>query len=117
MHSAELVIRTSSVQHDVTLLSVSGAITMHTFDKLDGAIRTVIDKGNHRVLVDLGNVAYFSSAGAGVLMNAHLCALERNGKVVMVNIAPVVNDVLDTLNLKDILPIAANAHEGMKMFQ
>lgn len=52
------------------LLEASGRIDSSTAPKLQSVINEVIDGGNYKLVLDMTNVEFISSAGLWVLVNA-----------------------------------------------
>ncbi|HYG77884.1 MAG TPA: STAS domain-containing protein [Planctomycetota bacterium] len=99
----------------IPVLILYGAINVNTFDKLEQAIQDLFKAGKYTLFIDVLNVKYVSSAGAGVLMNAYLQAQEQKGKLVLIRLSPGVRDVLDLLNLHNVIPIADDAPSALKL--
>jgi anti-sigma B factor antagonist len=100
---------------NIPVLVLYGAINVNTFDKLEKSINELYRAGKYNVLIDVSNVRYVSSAGAGVLMNAYLQAQEHNGKMILIKLSPGIRDVLDLLNLQHVIPTAEDAKAALAM--
>ena len=101
---------------NIPVLVLYGAINVNTFDKLEQSINDLYNAGKYNILIDVANVRYVSSAGAGVLMNAYLQAQEHNGKMILIKLSPGIRDVLDLLNLQHVIPTAEDAKAALAMF-
>ena len=67
------------------------------------------------VLVDLSQVHYISSIGIRLLLS-NASALETSGaKMVLVKPQPVVEQILRTAGLDQVMPIAASVEEALKI--
>ena len=50
------------------IISLEGAVDAHTAPKFEEAVQSVIDAGQHKIVVDCQKLTYISSAGLGVFM-------------------------------------------------
>jgi len=101
----------------IPVLILYGAINVSTFEKLEAAIQELFAAKIFTVFIDVANVKYVSSAGAGVLMNAYLQAQEQKGNLVLIRLSPGVRDVLDLLNLHNVIPIAEDARAALELLK
>ena len=68
-------------ENNAMVVTVNGRLDTVTQAAFDDKIRELIDGGNHRLVVDLEQLAYISSAGLrGMLTMAQLLK-ERDGRV------------------------------------
>lgn len=78
---------------DVVVLAVSGSIDTITAPVLTGHIKQHIDKGNVKLVADIREVDYTSSAGLRVLLGALKETRALNGDLRIANIQPNVQKV------------------------
>ncbi len=98
---------------DVDLLKVSGFLDAHTFEQLEEAVNHLFAQSRFRLVVDLANVGYLSSAGAGVFIAALSESEENGGRIVLLNPTKGVLDVFDLLGLTQIFSVANDRQEAM----
>jgi len=79
----------------VTVLSVTGDIDAATFPQLVSAVNEVLDKGNVKLVLDLGQVNYISSGGLVALQTISGRAGDLNGKVALCSVRDRVAKVLN----------------------
>ena len=91
--------RESSIQ-----LSVDGQVDTVTAPELQQAILTAFQKTKELVL-DLQNVAYMSSAGLRALLLGQKTASSKGGKMVVINVQPVVMQVFNMSGFAKVLTI------------
>jgi anti-sigma B factor antagonist len=101
---------------DVDQIKVSGFLDAHTFEQLEEAINNQFSQARYRIIVDLTNVDYISSAGAGVFIAALSEAEENGGKIILLNPTKGVLDVFDLLGLTQIFDVVDNREEAMAAF-
>jgi anti-anti-sigma factor len=100
---------------NIPVLILYGAINVNTFDHLEKTITAHFKAGQYNIMLDVSNVRYVSSAGAGVIMNCYLQASENGGKLVLIKMSSGVRDVLDLLNLQHVIPTADDAKAALAM--
>src|SRR4051794_2230479 len=75
-------------EKSVVLVSLSGYLDAHTFERLEETIAELFTQNKYRIVVDLSEVEYISSAGAGVFIGALSEAHEHKGNIVLMNPTP-----------------------------
>jgi len=113
----EFSIQTEAIPgKDVVLLRVSGYLDAHTFEDLEEAISGLFSSRHYRVVVDLSEVAYISSAGAGVFIGALSEAQENGGDIVLFNPTNNVREVFDLLGLSQVFEIVDTLEQATATF-
>jgi len=109
----EFAISHETIDSDIDLLRVSGFLDAHTFEKVEGAIGALFSQGRHRLIVDLTDLDYISSAGAGVLLAVSSESAENGGGLVLLGPQERVMEVLDLLGVTGMLTVANDRDEAM----
>lgn len=78
---------------DVTVLVVSGRIDSSTADAFRDRLRAITDGGSRKLLVDLGEVAYMSSAGFWALLAASRELEGRKGVLALCALSDGIADL------------------------
>lgn len=73
-------------------------------------------KANHRILVDLADVAMITSVGLGALITLHKSCKEAKGKLVLLNLQPDILNILKLSRLDRLFVIADSEHKALKAF-
>jgi anti-anti-sigma factor len=85
------------------LIKVSGRIDSYTSPQLMSQIDILISSGRYKIILDLRDVTYVSSAGLRVMIDAQKkCRLNSRGETVLLNLPP---RVYETLELAGFLPL------------
>ena len=111
----EFEITYEDAQDGVTLIHVLGWLDAHTFELMDQAVNSQFEAGNVKLIINLENVEYISSAGAGVFIGALTSAKERDGEIVLMNPVQAVKEVFDLLGLSQIFKFATSIEEGVQL--
>ena len=89
---------------DVLLLAISGDITLrgNGATQIADRVRSEIQQGHNRVVLDLGRVRYVDSAGLGELVQAWSAARNRGGAMKLLNVTRRLNDLLVLTRLETV---------------
>jgi len=100
--------QTSTRQVDgVTIVDLSGRITLGEGNViLQNTVRDLVDKGNKKILLNLGNVNYIDSSGIGALVRTHTTIRSQGGELKLVNLSKRVHDLLQITKLNTLFDIA-----------
>ncbi len=81
---------------DVTIVSVSGDITLGsgTEVRIKDKIRSLLQQGRTKIVLDLGGVSYVDSAGLGQLVQSHVTVARSGGVLKLVGVTKRLNDLL-----------------------
>ena len=72
---------------------------------LEHKLGTVIDSGQRRLAIDMGQLDYLSSAGLRALMVAARRLQEVSGTLVLIGLHGTVKDVLELAGLINVFPV------------
>lgn len=91
---------------DVVVLDISGRITLGEGNViLREMVRELGDKGNRKIVLNLGEVNYVDSSGIGELVKTHTTVRNQGGKLKLVNINRRLNDLLQMTRLASVFDI------------
>src|SRR6266851_6583085 len=80
---------------DVRVLDITGPITLaENTERLGDKVRSLLQQGCKKLVVNLAGVAYVDSAGLGELVRAHSTAARQGGRVKLIGITKKINDLL-----------------------
>ena len=91
---------------DVMVLTVDGEVDAHTAPELKGALTILLDAGHGRIVVDVSEMTFISSAGLRAILHAHRQAVERGSQIKLVGPTEQVRRVFEIVGLFDLLEIA-----------
>jgi anti-sigma B factor antagonist len=103
---------------DVTVLDISGRITLGEGNiMLREIVRELVDQGNRKIVLNLGEVQYVDSSGLGELVKTHTTVRNRSGQLRLVNLSKRIHDLLQMTRLAavfDIEPDEASAIRSLE---
>lgn len=108
-------ITSNRVSGDVFEISLEGYLDFSNSQKVEEALEAVFRQGVYKVLVNLKDTKYISSAGFGCFISSIDTAMKNNGDIVFVSTPPEIKDIFDILGLSKILRFADHRDEGLKI--
>jgi anti-sigma B factor antagonist len=101
----------------VDLLEVSGRIDSSTAPLLEQALEKIMKEGRFRVVVDLGETEFMSSAGLRALIAALKEARRFNrGDVRLANMPPKINKAFELAGFLELFKAFENAVDAVGSF-
>ena len=101
----------------VDVLEVSGRIDGSSAPALSAALQEIMDAQRYRIVVDLGNVSYISSAGLRSLVaGLKSCKRWNRGDLRLANIRGTIAEVLDMAGLTPLFEIYADPVDAVGSF-
>lgn len=113
----ELRIEAKQVGDGIAHVKAIGTLDAATYEKMDKTIKNLFSKGYYKLIVNLEQVSYISSAGAGVFIGVVGTAQENNGHILLLRPSTMVHDVFDVLGLLEIFPAAQSLEEATSFFK
>ena len=99
------------------LVTVKGRVDGSTAPKLDQALKDITNAQRYRIVIDLGEVDYISSAGLRVIISAQkTCRRWNRGDVRLANLSERVSEVFNLAGLKPLFNIYESTVEAVGSF-
>lgn len=114
--AATLTIERELLPGGVVLLRLAGTVDARTFEQLEMAVQDILARGGNKLIVDLSQVHYLSSAGIGIFMHAMSEARSSGGELVLLALTPAVAEIFESLHLSPLFRIAKNRAEALAGF-
>ena len=103
---------------DVTVIDLSGRITVGEGNvALREMVRDLAEKGQKKIVLNLGEVHYVDSSGVGELVKAHTTIKNQGGELKLANLTKRVHDLLELTRLSAIFAIEKDEASAIKSFQ
>jgi anti-sigma B factor antagonist len=86
---------------DITIITVTGDITLNKGGDvvLKDKVRSLLQQGRTKLLLDLGSVSYVDSAGLGELVQAYATTKNKGGSLKLLRPAKRLKDLLTITKL------------------
>jgi anti-sigma B factor antagonist len=103
---------------DITIVDVSGKITLGDGGDtmLKDKMRSLVQQGRHKLLLNLGDVSYVDSAGLGEIVNAYATVSKNGGSLKLVNATKRIKDLLAITKLLTVFETFDNEAEAIESF-
>jgi len=99
---------------DVTLLAVRGFIDTTTAPEFEKKFQAVLGEKKFKLVVDLKDVNYISSAGWGIFISEIKRIRSQKGDLLLVGMNPEVSEVFELLEFNTILKSFPNVEMAVK---
>lgn len=116
MEGIQVSVEKVGPQSDVSIIRVGGYIDTTTSSELERALDSLLKAGVFRVIIDLGNVDYISSAGWGIFISEIKGIRERGGDLKLARMIPDVYEVFELLEFHYILKAFDTIEEAIRDF-
>ena len=108
-----------SMQHehsgDVTILAISGRVDSATAKTVDAELTKLIPT-DKKVVLDLKDVEFLSSAGVRAIVKALKTAKKSRGRLKLASIPDHIAEILQTLGMMELMEAYPSADEAIASF-
>jgi anti-sigma B factor antagonist len=100
---------------DVTILKLSGRLVLgDASNELRSTIKRLLDAGDKKIIVDLGDVPYIDSAGLGTLVSAFASVSNAGGTMKLANLSKKIHDTLNITKLVTVFDVHESVTGALK---
>ncbi len=114
MESITVSISEHPKNKSITLLSVKGFIDTTTAPEFEKKFQSVLNENKFKLVVDLRDVDYISSAGWGIFVSEIKRIRTQKGDLVLSGMSPDVTEVFKMLEFDTILKAFPNVEAAIK---
>jgi anti-anti-sigma factor len=97
----------------VICLKIDGRLDAESAPEAETTVKGILKGGTQRLLFDLSQMDYISSAGLRVILMAVKELRNKKGKVVLCGLTPYVKEIFDVSNFSSIIPITDSVETGL----
>jgi len=102
---------------DVTILDLSGKVTIGEGSvQLREGVRRLLDEGNKKILLNLGDVSYVDSSGIGELVSSYTTTNNNGGQLKLLNLTKKIQDLLMITKLLTVFETYDNEESAVASF-
>lgn len=117
MEGIQVSTETVGSQGQISIIKVGGYIDTTTSSEVERALNSLLKQGRFKIIIDLGNVDYISSAGWGIFISEIKSIRENNGDLKLVNMIPDVYEIFELLEFHHILDVYDSNQEAIQKFE
>ena len=92
-----------------TILKLSGPLTISTMFGFQNELRAV---KSPVLVIDLSEMPYMDSAGLGLIMNSHVSAMDRGGKLLLAGVNDRVKALFEMTKVQSLLKSFPSVEEA-----
>ena len=108
---------TARDSNGITVVDVSGRITLGEGSTLlREIVRDLIDKGQKRIVLNLGDVNYIDSSGIGELVSGYTTVKNQGGELKLLNLTKKVHDLLQITKLYTVFEVHSDEQTAVRSF-
>ncbi|RCK80001.1 MAG: hypothetical protein OZSIB_3870 [Candidatus Ozemobacter sibiricus] len=111
-----LTIECQERENGVVVVDVRGEITFENSDLLRDKINELCDQGKTRLVIDLANLKYMSSAGMGVLVHGLKKTRQGKGDLRLAHLSPKMRRVFLITQFTHHFSVFASLEEAIQSF-
>ncbi len=102
-----MTIKANTRQVDgVTVVDLAGRITLGEGSvMLRDTVRDLLNRGQKKILLNLGDVSYIDSSGIGELVSAFTTVTNQGGQLKLLNLTKKVHDLLQITKLYTVFEV------------
>jgi anti-sigma B factor antagonist len=97
-----------------TVLAVGGDVDLHTAPQLRDRIRTLVDEGTRRLVVDMTGVEFLDSTGLGTLLGSRKQLVALDGRLALAGLSDHVLKVFEITSLDQVFDIRPTVDEALR---
>jgi anti-sigma B factor antagonist len=102
----------------VTIIDLSGRISLGEGSALlRKTIRDLLEGGQTKILLNLGDVNYIDSSGIGELVSGFTAVRNRSGELKLLNLTKKVHDLLQITKLFTVFDVYNDEHTAVRSYQ
>jgi anti-sigma B factor antagonist len=102
----------------VTIIDLSGRITLGEGSALlRKTIRDLLEAGQARILLNLGDVNYIDSSGIGELVSGFTAVRNRQGELKLLNLTKKVHDLLQLTKLFTVFDVYSDEATAVRSYK
>jgi anti-sigma B factor antagonist len=116
INNFEMNILPAQENPDIMIVSLIGSLDSITSAELEKTLLTLINKRINKIIINLADLNYISSAGWGIFIGIIKQVRASKGDLKLSGITKEILDIADLLGIKDIIPTYRTDHEAVSSF-
>ncbi len=117
MEGIQVSTEVAGSQNQISIIKVGGFIDTTTSSEVERALNSLLKQGRYKIIIDLGNVDYISSAGWGIFISEIKSIREHDGDLKLVRMIPDVYEIFELLEFHHILDVYDSVEEAIRKFE
>ena len=105
----------SSLDGKVAVVTIAGRVDSATAPKMDAELEKIVSE-NKKIVLDLKDVAYMSSAGVRAIVKALRHAHKRGGRLKLARPSDPIVEILHTIGMMEVVQAYPSVEEAVASF-
>ncbi len=105
---------TEERRENILILRVIGRLDSSTSKMMEERLLSIIDSGERRLVIELSQLDYISSAGLRVFLLAAKRIGNAKGRMILCSLQDAVKQVFDIAGFSSLLTLAGSTEEAIK---
>ena len=102
-------------ENGIVFIAIKGRLDADSSPEAEQVVKDVLKGQTSRLLFDLGNLEYLSSAGLRVLLSAAKEMRRKEGKIVLCALNEFVKEIFEVSGFQSLIPIAETVEAGKEV--
>lgn len=104
------------IQDSIKIFRLKGWLDSNTAQGLEDELFRAISDGSKKIIVDLENIDYISSAGLRIVIKANRALLREDGRVILCSMQSYIREIFKTTGIDNFVPILDTMGQALKVF-
>ena len=104
---------TQKEENGIVSIVIKGRLDADSSPEAEKVVRDALGAQTDRILFDLGQLEYLSSAGLRVLLSAAKEMRRREGKIVLCSLNEFVKEIFEVSGFQSLIPITDTVESGI----
>jgi anti-sigma B factor antagonist len=102
---------------EIIIMDFSGQITLGEGTKeVRDAVRTILEQGGNKIILNLGGVNYIDSSGVGEMVSTFASVTNKGGQLRLVNLTKRIKEMLTITKLLTVFQSFEDEQEAIASF-
>ncbi len=102
---------------DVKILKMKGYLDAYTSLQFEEKMKELIESGNYKIVVNMKNLSYISSAGFGVFMAFVDEVRKKGGDIKFCCLPEKIDEIFELLGFKHIFEVLNDENKAIESFE
>ena len=99
----------------IVYITIKGRLDADSAMDAEKTVNDALGEDTNKLLFDLGELDYLSSAGLRVLLSAAKEVRRRDGKIVLCSLTEFVKEIFEVSGFESLIPIEDSVESGLKV--
>ena len=108
---------TVSHENSIMYIKLYKIMDIDTTKHISTFLKTVIEGGVTKIIIDLIQLSFIDSTGIGILINSAKMIRANKGDIVLLNVSDSIEEIFEPVNLESFIPFYSEKLEAVTFLQ